>query len=546
MATPSRALRSLLLFSVALAWLPAAAHAAACSGAGIQAIAPPGATITAAVEIAAAAPIPEHCRVDGFVATPGNTVSFRLALPTAAWNGKLYFPGNGGYAGSLVSLDAGLARGYASVTTDTGHQAGPADASWALENLPKKIDYGYRGVHVVAVAAKSLTRAFYGTGPRFSYFDGCSNGGRQAMMEAQRFPEDFDGVIAGDPELGDLQTGFNWNMQALLATPQSYLPAGKLALITNAALAECDGKDGLVDGLIDDPRRCRFDPASLRCEAGDAPTCLTDGQIEAVKKIYAGPVTSDGGRLFPGFTVGSEAGPGGWDAWISGTVPPFVGPDGALWLSSAQSALNVNFVKYLAFDDPGFRVTQFDFDRDPALLAKSIGPILDPSDPDLSPFQERGAKLIMYHGWADPALTPLRTVDYHRAVVTTLEHRSRVLGHVKTDDFFRLFMVPGMYHCGGGPGPNAFDALTALENWVEHGAAPDRIIATKFLGDDPAQGIERTRPLCPYPQVARYRGAGSIDDAASFECGLHGLDHADEAAGVTPGAQGRDGARSSP
>jgi feruloyl esterase len=512
--------------------------AATCTLTDLKGVAPADTTIVAVASVAATPTVPAFCSVDGFVSTPGNTVNFRLGLPTP-WNGKLLFIGNGGFAGSIAAITPGLQRAYATVSTDTGHQGSSIDASSMLNNLPKKIDYGYRGVHVTAVAAQALTRGFFAQPLKFSYFTGCSNGGRQAMQEVQRFKADFDGVIAGDPALGLLQLGFNWNQQVLLKTPQSFVPPSKLAMISNAVVAACDAIDGLVDGLVDDPRNCHFDPASLRCPGADAPTCLTNAQIDSVRKIYDGPRNSKGELLFPGFTVGSEAPPQGWETWIvgstpapfirgPGTVPPFARLDGTLATNSLEFFFNDGYLRYIAYDNPTLDLRTYNFDTDPA-KEQAFVEILVPGETDLSPFRARGGKVIMYHGWADPGLTPLESVNYYRDAFQTMTFGRQ--GEDLRDDeggvgqgngspqrgttnFFRLFMAPGMYHCAFGPGPNMFDTLTPLEQWVEQGIAPTSILAVHATGTT----VDRTRPLCPYPQVARYVGKGSVDDAANFTC----------------------------
>jgi len=483
---------------------PAATSIAAkCTMASVQAFAPADTTVTAAALILATPNVPEYCRVDAYVTTPGNTVPFRLGLPTA-WNEKFLFVGIGGFAGTIPSIDSGLLRGYATAGTDTGHQATKStDATWAYHNLPKEIDYGYRGTHVTAIAAKILTEKFYGERPHEAYFNGCSNGGRQALMEVQRYPGDFNGIIAGDPSfLLDGQLNRVWGYQVLFSDADHYIPASKLPLISSDITAECDGKDGLVDGLIDDPRNCGFDAATLLCKKGDAETCLTAGQVDSFKKITAGPVDANGKKIVPGFTLGDEDGPGGWAHWVVGTNA--TQPDGEGF------AYMKDFLRYLAFPDnqnPNYDYRTFNFKTDMPLLATATG-ILRPDDPNLATFQSMGGKLLMYHGWADPALSTLTTIDYYNEVVKASG------GHQTADAFVRFFTVPGMHHCSGGPGPNTFDSLSALEQWVEHGAAPERIIATHRTNG----AVDRTRPLCPYPQVARYTGTGSVDDAANFVC----------------------------
>jgi feruloyl esterase len=489
---------------------------AECSVAALQSKAPAGATITSATATAATNEAPDHCLVNGTVATPGNTVNFRVGFP-AKWNGKFLFQGVGGFAGSLGSLREGLNRGYATGTTDTGHQgASGTDAKWALNDRPKEIDYGHRGTHAAAVATKELTRAFFSAAPRYAYFNGCSNGGRQALMEAQRYPDDFDGIIAGDPSLGAL--GYvrrALTYQTMLASADRVLPAAKLEVLSKAALAACDNSDGLVDGLVGDPRQCKFDPSALQCKAGDAPDCLTKAQLESVKAIYAESKTPDG-RTIHGFPVGHEGGATGWPLWISGRTAPSARADGKMSFdpeSSANSPTGYRFVdgffRYMAFekDDPGYDWHTFDMKRDLPKI-KTISDIISPTNADLSAFNKRGGKLLLYHGWADPAISAYGTLDYYNQVV------AKAGGKQKADDFARLFLVPGMHHCRGGPGPDRFDSLAALEQWVEKSIPPTRLIASHATDGK----VDRTRPLCPEPQVARYVGSGSIDDAANFRC----------------------------
>jgi feruloyl esterase len=517
------------------AGLPAHAESPVeCTLSALQALAPEDTTLTAVALVPADGILPDYCRVDGYVTTPQpvNTVNFRLGLPTA-WNRKLYFQGVGGRGGTIGSLNAGLARGYASASTDTGHQGSAVDSTWAFDDPDhaKEIDYGYRGTHLTAVAAKSLTHAYYGRPPQHAYFSGCSNGGRQALIEAQRFPEDFDGIVAGDPGYGVGTTLSSISRyHTLLADRDHYLPATKLPLLANAVLADCDAKDGLVDGLIDDPRQCTFDPASLQCPAGDGPDCLTAGQVETVRKIYAGAATSTGELVYPGYPGGHEDGPTGWLQWIvgdgehldelpdgtltfTGSIDPIAGPlrgDPPLGFAFLNDTL-----RYLTFevDDPNYNYRTFNFDTDLPLVA-FMEEILHATDPDLSRFRALGGKLLMYHGWADPATTPLRSIQYYEAVVAAIGNQPG------TDEFLRLFLAPGMHHCGGGPGPNITEALAlpVLEQWVEDEIAPNRISAS--TSPSPAEGgvVGRTRPLCPYPQVARYVGTGSIDQAENFKC----------------------------
>ncbi len=502
----------LLLVGVMAVDARTASSPAECTVAALQQKAPPGTTITAAAVVPAEGTTPEYCRADGNVATPGNTVNFRLGLP-AAWNGKFFFGGVGGFGGTIGALNAGLEKGYASASTDTGHQGSVIDASWALNNPAKRIDYAHRGTHVTTVAAKALSQAYYGRAPRHAYFDGCSNGGRQGLMEAQRYPEDFDGIIAGDPSFGTLgQLRRTFVYQTMLSSPEHFLSSAKIALVANAVMKSCDAQDGLADGLITDPRACSFTPESLKCAGPGGPDCLTSAELETVGAIH-GDLKSPFGRTLVRFPLGHEDGATGWQAWVTGASTPERRADGTLALTGrmpAGYAFQDSYLKYLAFDgaDGTFDWRTFNPDRD----GSKLQPFMDefsPTNPDLAKMRARGGKLILYHGWADPALSALRTIAYDDDVV------KKAGGRGQSDRFVELFMVPGMHHCQGtGPGPNTFDMLTALDEWVEHGAAPSRVIASHT-----SNGIvDRTRPLCPYPKVAKYLGRGSVDQAENFQC----------------------------
>jgi feruloyl esterase len=500
---------ALAAFETQLSSQSAAAGGADCTVAAVQAKAPKGTTITAAAVVPAADNLPQYCRVDGHVAVPGNEVNFRLGLP-AGWNGKYYFVGVGGLGGSIGNLNAGLQRGYASASTDTGHQS--SDQSW-LSNRAKEIDYGHRGTHVTAVAAKELTASFFGKPPAHSYFNGCSNGGRQALMEVQRYPTDFDGIIAGDPATGTpMQVGRALVFQHMLLKPENFLPIEKVELLSKATLAECDAKDGLTDGLITDPRLCAFKPETLKCAGADGPSCLTAAQISTVNKIYSPVKTPDGKTYTSGFPIGHEGGTTGWQGWIVGRTPPTLQADGTLAFGEQAPSgygLSETNMRFLALenDDPKFNWKVLKFPQDLPRLA-SMTEILSPWDPDLRPYMNRGGKIIFYHGWADPAISAYGTIDYYEKM------RGIVGGQRAADSFSRLYLIPGMHHCSGGPGPNTFDMLTVLEDWVEKGVAPARVVASHR-----AEGrVDRTRPLCPHPQVAVYSGSGSVDEAASFRC----------------------------
>jgi len=470
----------------------------------------PDAEITSAQLIPADANngLPEYCDVTGFTQ---KTIGFEVRMPTD-WNRKIYFAGNRGFAGHVRhDTSAGLTRNYATVSTDTGHQIFSdldiLDASWALNNRQAEIDFGFRAVHLTTVLAKTLVAIYYGAKPQFSYFDGCSTGGGQSLREAELFPEDFDGYIAGSPVLDFRGTllALNWKMKAIQATPDSdIISLDNLTLVGNAVLDACDAIDGLNDGLIADPRKCHFDPASLLCKNGNQVNCLTNDQVRAFQLIYQGPRTSWGAQLFPGLVTGGETPDGlgygdGWDGMINTPDSP-----------SAEFILQDQFLRYLAFrvDNPNYDWTVFNFDTD-WHKTDFMASILDATSPDLSNFHKLGRKLLMYHGWSDETVSPLRTLEYFQDV------RNR-LGLKQTGDSIRLFMVPGMFHCDyGGPGPNTFDYMSALEQWVEKGVPPEEMLATHFdLNGNP----DRTRPLCAYPKIAHYNGSGSIDDASNFSC----------------------------
>lgn len=460
----------------------------------------PNTQITSADVVAADGDVPEYCDV---FATVSSTIGFEVQMPTTGWNQKLFFEGSGGFGGYIDEFTWPLIYGYATANTDTGHQADIFDASWALNNRPAEIDFGHRSIHLTAVVAKIILNAFYHRGPRLSYYDGCSSGGAEGLREAQLYPNDFNGIIAGAPVLDftGLFVAENWNQQALHATADSSeIPLDKIPVIGDAVVARCDAVDGLTDGLIDDPRRCTFDPETLRCPSGDAPDCLTGQQVRALKKIYAGPTNSSGAHLFPGLPVGGETiNQWGWDTWLINS------PDAP----SFGFVLQDQFFRYLAFrvDDENFDWTTFDFDTDPQRL-KLMGDILNATNTDLSRFRDAGGKLLLYHGWNDPIAAATRTITYYNDV-------QRRLGQNPTRQFARLFMAPGMSHCQLGPGPFSFDSVGTLEKWVEQGIAPNSIEASHF---DENGNVDRTRPLCAYPRVARYTGSGSIDDAANFRC----------------------------
>lgn len=463
--------------------------------------------------------LPAFCRVAGVIKPSSDShIEFEVWMPASQWNGKFEGVGNGGFAGAISygGLAVPLRHGYATASTDTGHQATGIDAGWALKHPERIIDYGHRAIHETAVNAKAIIKAFYGEAPKRSYFNSCSNGGRQALMEAQRYPEDYDGIIAGAPAnyWTHLLSAAVWAMQATLAEPASYIPEAKLPAIQAAALSACDNLDKVKDGVIEDPAKCRVDTSKLVCKGAESDNCLTAPQAAALKKIYEGPSYSNGKRMFPGYSPGGEAETGGWGPWITGTGPE----------KSNMYGFGTQFYKNMMFENPDWDFRKFQVDRDTKSADEQMAPILNSANPDLRRFTARGGKLIIYHGWSDAAIPALNAIDYYKSVAATM-------GAKDTEASVRLYMAPGMQHCGGGSGPNSFgqgggvegdplhDVDAALERWVEEGKAPDHLIATKYnKGADPASGVARTRPLCPYPLVAKWNGKGSTDDAANFTC----------------------------
>ena len=475
-----------------------------------------------------------HCDVR-MTATPTRDSEIKIALwlPASGWNGKYRQEGNGGWAGNvqLPAMIDPLNRGYASASTDDGHEApgvGAGAAVWAVGHPEKLIDFGYRAVHETNLQSRAVIRAFYGQDPSRSYFVGCSDGGREAFMEATRFSEDFDGIIAGAPANSWTHgfTGFIWNEQALLNTPAGTIQSAKLPAITKAVMAACDANDGVKDGLLTDPRACKFDPTVLQCKGADGPECLTKPQVDALKKIYAGPKNPrTGEQIYPGFPPGAEGTPGGWAAWIA--------PEKTA--TGIQYGLGNSYYGQAVFEDPSWDFRKLDFDKDVAYGDEKLGGTLNSNSPDLRSFRARGGKLIQYHGWSDGAISPLHSIEYYEKVRGFMSKAPdpRNQNARAVEDFYRLFMVPGMGHCAGGLGPNVFgnrgvytsrdadhDIFAALERWVENGVAPDKIVGSGKAADDPAKTI--SRPLCPHPQAARYNGSGDPNSAASFTCTAQG------------------------
>ncbi|HSG64135.1 MAG TPA: tannase/feruloyl esterase family alpha/beta hydrolase, partial [Gammaproteobacteria bacterium] len=454
--------------------------------------------------------VPEYCQILGGVET---VILFEIAMPTTSWNGRFFFMGGGGYNGNIPDLTPALARGYAVTATDTGHRGEHWDASALYNDARAQLNYAHRGAHLVTEIAKQVVAAYYEQGASKSYFLGCSNGGKMGLMAVQRYPEDFDGVVIGGPVIDrtGLMVMFDWSQRALL---DAEIPPYKVPAMERATLAACDADDGLADGVIGRPDVCDFDPGVLLCADGDTAQCLTAQQVDAWRKILDGPSNSAGVPLYAGYLPGHED---DYPAYVTGLGVMHGYP-------SSNFMYMDNFMRWFVFGPAYDAVRQFDFDHGPAALARFVTD-QDATDPDLRDFEARGGKLLIYNGWADHSTPPERAIEYYEAV--------RGVHGEDVDDFARLFMVPGFHHCSGGPGPNVFgsggrpfvnlndperDLMGAIVNWVENGVAPDSLIATKYTDDQVARGIERTRPLCPYPQIAQYLGSGSIDDAGSFAC----------------------------
>lgn len=442
--------------------------------------------------------LPAFCRV-ALTAKPSadSDIKIEVWLPASAegsgaagsgWNTKYQAVGNGAWTGNIgyAAMAEALRRGYATSSTDTGHVGG--SASFAMKHPEKAIDFAYRSEHEMVVKSKAIINAFYSSAPKYSYWQGCSAGGRQAMKEAEMFPADFDGIIAGSP-------GLDWSGRSaqavriaqLIVKASADLGKTQLQALHTAVVNACDANDGLKDGLISKPESCKFDPKVVQCKNGDGPDCLSAAQVDIVRAIYS-PLKS-GGREIPGLAYGSESN------WTD------------LGWSQSARATGLDHYRYLVYNDEEWPLSKFNAETDPPKLEQGVSGDIDARNPDLKPFLARGGKLLMYHGWADPQISPLATVGYY-------ESAKRMLGGTDIRNGARLFVAPGMAHCGGGEGPNDFDKIGTLEQWVEKGRAPDMIVASHSKSG----AVDRTRPLCPYPQIATYKGTGSIDEAANFVC----------------------------
>jgi hypothetical protein len=483
---------------------------------------PPGAATMPPAQKTFMAGLPQFCRVQ-VMATPStdSAIPIEVWMPVKGWNGKFRGQGNGGFAGSMdfSGLAVALMQGYASGVTDTGHAGAASDASWALGHPEKVIDFGYRAVHEMTAISKTVVQAYYGGAAKHSYFASCSDGGREALMEAQRYPADYDGIVAGAPANNwtGLLTNALQNEQAMSGDPAGYISAAKLPAIDAAVRAACDAADGVTDGVINDPRQCHFKPATLICKGPETDACLTEKQAKTLEVLYGGLHDATGKLIFPGYLPGAELGPGGWVTWITGPTPG----------TSALYIYSTNYFSNMVYEKKDWNYKDAVVaDAYKAALEKT-SKVLDATDPNLKPFAARGGKLILYHGWNDPGIPALNTINYYNDVRTTV-------GATSADSFVRLFMIPGMQHCFGGPGATSFDqwqmpmaavsddaqhdVYLALEAWVEKGSAPESMTAAKYdLEANPAK-LLLTRPVCAYPKAAKYKGSGDTNDASNFTC----------------------------
>jgi feruloyl esterase len=458
--------------------------------------------------------LPAFCRVIGMLRPSADSmIRFEVWLPEKDWNQRFLGVGNGGFAGMIgyQNLAGNLKRGFATAGSDAGHQGKAEDASWAYQHPEKIKDFGWRAVHLTAERSKQIVKAYYGKAVEKAYFDSCSDGGREALMEAQRFPQDYDGILAGAPANAWSHMLTSWVdvTQVTMGDPRAYVSSLKLPAVQKAALAACDQLDGVKDGIINDPQQCHFDPEVLLCKEEDSLTCLTGLQLNSLRKYYSGGNDSAGKAIFPGMSMGDEA--GGWPAWIVGEGPG----------SGSGSSYVENYFRYMVTGDTKWNVLTAKVDESLAEAVSKTAVDLDSTNPDLSAFAARGGKLILYHGWNDPAISPWNTIAYYQSV-------QQSMGAGKAAGFLELYMAPGMEHCAGGPGPSAFGQLgistegsskygvfDALVDWVEKGVPSGAVVATKYDAD---KKVVMTRPLCPYPRIAKYKGTGDSNDAANFAC----------------------------
>jgi feruloyl esterase len=450
--------------------------------------------------------LPAFCQVHGVIRpTEASAIHFEVWLPEN-WNGRMHVAGNGGLAGSISdpAMAGALRNGYAAASTDTGHTA-QEPRTW-LTNRDRLIDYSYRGLHLTTLNAKAIVDAYYGKKAAYAYYSGCSYGGKQGLTEAQRFPADFDAIVAGDAAnfWTHQMASEVWN-GVVTGAAETNLSPEKLQLVETAALAACDALDGIADGLVSDPTRCRFDPRKLLCKGEDGPACLTAAQVGAVEKIYSGPVNPrTREKLYAGLYPGGEL---GWGR---------AGGQMVINRTATSGVSSNDFFRFALFNNPDWAFRNFDFDRDLKTADEKLGPVMNATDPNLDEFRKLGHKLVYYHGASDPLVPAQNGIDYFESVV------ARDKGIAKTQEYFRVFLVPGLYHCSGGPGAGTFaqpdDLVSVAARWAEKGSAPEKIVGTKYVENTPSKGIALQRPHCLYPLVTRYKGSGDPNDAANFIC----------------------------
>jgi hypothetical protein len=463
--------------------------------------------------------LPAFCRVVAVSRpTADSNIKIEVWMPLMGWNGKFMGQGNGGFAGSIgyQGLAVAVLSGFSSGGTDTGHTGDGTDAGWALGHPEKVIDFGYRGVHTMTELSKTVVQAFYASAAQRNYFTSCSDGGREALMEAQRFPGDYDGILAGAP-------AYNWTSllsragemnRTLLSRPESYLSAQKVPAISKAVLVACQREE--PGPFLADPRTCQFSPKMMLCKGAENDGCLTQAQADSLKALYVGSSLRDGTLVYHGLLPGGELGDNGWPGWITGNKPD----------SSAGSAFSEGYFRDMVYSNANWDPKSFDLERDLKMAQEKTASALDAVNPDLTAFKARGGKLILYHGWNDAAISPLATIDYYDSV-------TEKLGRPQTDEFVRLFLVPGMQHCGGGPGLSDFgqrgpsfdpaldnpahNITIALEAWVEKGTAPEQVIARGGY-EVAGRKVSFAEPICAYPKAAEYKGSGDLKDASSYTC----------------------------
>jgi len=437
--------------------------------------------------------LPAFCRVSATLKpTSDSDIQIEVWLPASTWNGKFLAVGSGGWGGSInyEEMASALRRGYATSSTDDGHST--PGASFIVGHPEKFIDFAYRAEHEMTVEAKALIKAFYGREARYSYWNGCSGGGREGLLQAYRYPDEFDGIIAGDPANVRRNAWALWLAVQTFKDPAAHIPPEKYPMIHRAVLDACDANDGLKDGLIENPQSCHVEFKKIECKSANGPDCLTPRQVQTAQTMISPATTASGKVLFPRLEPGTEL---RWARLAGGPQP---------------ADLFLDQFRYVVYHDPNWDWRTFDLERD-AAKADATNKEVDDLDPHLASFANHGGKLLIYHGWADQQVAPGSSIEFYKSAVELSDNPA------KSSNWIRLFMAPGMAHCSGGEGPDSFDSISVIEQWVEQGQAPSQIVAAHH---NAAHEVDRTRPLCPYPQVARYNGTGSIDEASSFSCAL--------------------------